>query len=94
MRIRSLVVYALLRIAFFVVPLAIMMLFPVFWELWWLAALFAALIGFSLSVIFLRKPLADVSEGLYERQQAKKRRTAGELDAEAEDAADDAQRDA
>lgn len=92
MRIRSLVVYALLRIAFFVVPLGIMMLFPVFWELWWLATLFAAIIGFSLSVIFLRKPLGEVSEGLYERQQAKKRKKADELDAEAEDAADDAQR--
>ena len=44
---RSVVLYTLLRLAFFLVPLGVMMLFPAFWGMWWLAVLFAALIGLS-----------------------------------------------
>ncbi|WP_221586101.1 DUF4229 domain-containing protein [Microbacterium sp. G2-8] len=90
MKIRSLVVYSLLRLAFFVVPLGIMLLFPVFWNLWWLAVIFATLIGLSLSIIFLRKPLGDVSESIHERQQAKRTKSAREVDAEIEDEANEA----
>jgi hypothetical protein len=86
-KIRSLVVYSVLRLLAFLVPLGIMMIFPVFQELWWLAVIFAALIGLSLSILLLRRPLDDVSAGLYARGERKK--TAGELDAEAEDAAVD-----
>jgi cytochrome c biogenesis protein ResB len=89
MNIRSVVVYSVLRLLAFLVPFGVLMLFPVFQDLWWLAALFAALIGLSLSILLLRRPLNDVSAGLYERRQGKReRRTSGrELDAEAEDAA-------
>ncbi|WP_156760668.1 DUF4229 domain-containing protein [Microbacterium karelineae] len=91
MKIRSLVVYSLLRLAFFLVPLGVMMLFPAFQDLWWLAVIFAALIGLSLSIVFLRKPLGEVSSGIHERQQAKNRpRTAREVDDEIEDAANEA----
>ncbi|MBP2437366.1 DUF4229 domain-containing protein [Microbacterium amylolyticum] len=90
MKIRSVVVYTILRLAFFLVPLGIMMLFPAFWGMWWLATLFAAMIGISLSIIFLRKPLGEVSEGIYERQQAKKRpKTPAEIDADIEDEANE-----
>ncbi|WP_111467085.1 DUF4229 domain-containing protein [Microbacterium suaedae] len=91
MKIRSLVVYSLLRLAFFLVPLGVMMLFPAFQELWWLAVIFAALIGLSLSIVFLRKPLGEVSSGIYERQHAKDQpRTARDVDAAIEDAANEA----
>ena len=49
--------YSLLRLAAFVVPFVIMWQFAIFREQPWLAAIFAALIGLSLSIIFLRKPL-------------------------------------
>ena len=50
MRARSALVYTVLRLLAFVVPLGILLLFPVFQELPWLAAVFAALIGLSLSL--------------------------------------------
>ncbi|MDN3311176.1 DUF4229 domain-containing protein [Microbacterium oryzae] len=88
MNIRSVVVYSVLRLLAFLVPFGVLMIFPVFQQLWWLAALFAALIGLSLSILLLRRPLEEVSTGLYERRQGKRvRRPSGrELDAEAEDA--------
>ncbi|MBN9171508.1 MAG: DUF4229 domain-containing protein, partial [Microbacterium sp.] len=62
------------------------MLFPIFQQLYWLAAIFAALIGLSLSMLFLRRPLDDVSSGLAERRA----RRAGEAsDDDVENAAND-----
>ncbi len=86
MRARSAFVYALLRLLAFFVPFGIMMLFPVLREQYWLAAVFAALIGLSLSVLFLRRPLDDVSTGLAERRAA---RRAAHSDEAVEDAATD-----
>lgn len=71
MRIRSTLVYTVLRLLAFLVPFGIMMLFPVFQELYWLAAIFAALIGLSLSMLFLRRPLNDMSSGIAERRDAR-----------------------
>ncbi|MBW9110199.1 DUF4229 domain-containing protein [Microbacterium trichothecenolyticum] len=87
MKARSAIVYSVLRLLAFLVPFGILMLFPIMREYYWLAAIFAALIGLSLSVLFLRKPLDDVTSGLAERR-AKARAAAG--DEEAEDAAADA----
>jgi hypothetical protein len=88
---RSALVYTVMRLLAFFVPFGILMLFPVFQELYWLAALFAALIGLSLSLLFLRRPLDDVSAGLAARR-ARARRS--DSDEDAEDAASDADRPA
>lgn len=65
-----LLVYTVLRLLAFLVPLAIMwFFFPIFREFWWLAALFAALIGMSISLLFLRTPLSQTSRELYDRRQ-------------------------
>lgn len=64
-----LLVYTVLRLLAFLVPLGIMWLFPIFREFWWLAALFAALIGMSISLLFLRTPLSESSREIYERRQ-------------------------
>ena len=72
MKARSALVYTVLRLLAFLVPFGILMLFPVMREYYWLAAIFAALIGLSLSVIFLRRPLDDVSAGLAERRERAK----------------------
>jgi hypothetical protein len=84
---RSAIVYSVLRLLAFLVPFGIMMLFPIMREYYWLAAIFAALIGLSLSVLFLRKPLADATSGLGERRPRPRPTT---TDEEAEDAAADA----
>jgi hypothetical protein len=62
-------VYTVLRLLAFLVPFGILMLFPVFRELYWLAAVFAALIGLSISILFLRRPLAAVSERVATRRR-------------------------
>jgi len=62
-------VFTVLRLLAFLVPFGIMMLFPVFRDLYWLAAVFAALIGLSISVIFLRRPLAEVSAQVERRRR-------------------------
>lgn len=86
----SLVVYSVLRLAAFLVPFGLMMLLPAFHELWWLAAVFAALIGLSISVLFLRRPLADVSQSLAARRdEAERVRTERELEEELEDEANE-----
>ena len=93
MRARSALVYTVLRLLAFVVPLGILLLFPVFQELPWLAAVFAALIGLSLSLLFLRRPLDQVTGDLAERREARRaanRRTGAERDADVEDAVLDA----
>lgn len=81
-----LLVYTVLRLLAFLVPLAILwFFFPIFRELWWLAAIFAALIGASISLLFLRRPLTDASAHLHERRR--ERTTGRQADADAEDAA-------
>ncbi|WP_337005412.1 MULTISPECIES: DUF4229 domain-containing protein [unclassified Microbacterium] len=83
-------VYTVLRLLAFLVPLAILwFFFPIFREFWWLAAIFAALIGVSISMLFLRAPLTDASARLQERRES--RSSASQADADAEDqAVDDA----
>lgn len=56
-------IYIVLRLLFFVVPFALLMLLGI-WP--WLSAVFAALIGVSLSIIFLAKPRATASESIYD----------------------------
>ena len=80
-----LLVYTVLRLLAFLVPLAIMMTLPIFQEFWWLAVLFAALIGVSISLIFLRAPLSEASREMFEKREA--RRRAAEDDKVVEDAA-------
>lgn len=87
MKARSAIVYSVLRLLAFLVPFGILMLFPIMREYYWLAAVFAALIGLSLSVLFLRKPLEEVTSGLAERRA---RARAAVSDEETEDAAADA----
>jgi hypothetical protein len=83
---RPAIVYTVLRLLAFLVPFGILMLFPVFRELYWLAAIFAALIGLSLSLLFLRRPLTDVTTGLAQRRVAANTTT---TDENVEDAAVD-----
>jgi hypothetical protein len=84
---RPAIVYSVLRILAFLVPFGILMLIPVFQQLYWLAAIFAALIGLSLSMLFLRRPLSEATAGLGRREP---RPPAAQADADAEDAAADA----
>jgi len=97
MRARSALVYTVLRLVAFLAPLGILLLFPVFQELPLLAAVFAALIGLSLSLLFLRRPLGQVTSGLAERDAARKaeasaRRSGAQVDADTEDAVVDGSR--
>lgn len=89
MKLPPLLVYSVLRLLAFVVPLAIMWLFfPILREYWWLTAIFAALIGASISFLFLRGPLSDASTGIHERRASGQNRTSTAAeDAAAEDAA-------
>jgi hypothetical protein len=101
MRVRSAVLYTVLRLLAFLVPFGVLMLFPVFRDLYWLAAVFAALIGLSISIIFLRRPLNDMTTGMAERRAARPERPARPeraprgraADAAVEDAAADVVRD-
>lgn len=87
---RSALLYTVLRLLAFLVPFGLLMLLPVFQEMPWLAAVFAALIGLSLSLLFLRRPLDEVTAGMAARRE-RARRTAAADDAAAEDAVTDAQ---
>ena len=88
MKARSALVYTVLRLLAFLVPFGILMLFPIFRELYWLAAIFAALIGLSLSLLFLRRPLTDVTTEIAERRARPQPATDEDAeDAAAEDAA-------
>ena len=91
MKARSALVYTVLRLLAFLVPFGILMLFPVMQQYYWLAAIFAALIGLSLSLLFLRKPLDEVSAGLAERRAQAK---AAASDENVEDSATDGAADA
>ena len=76
----------MLRLLAFLVPFGILMLFPIMREYYWLAAIFAALIGLSLSMLFLRRPLDELTAGIAERRAQAKRPPSDE---DAEDAAAD-----
>lgn len=84
-------VYSVLRLLAFLVPLAILwFFFPIFREFWWLAAIFAALIGTSISMLFLRRPLTEASAAIVERRE---RVSGRQEDADAEDAVIDGESD-
>jgi hypothetical protein len=84
---RPVLLYSALRLLAFLVPFGIMMLFEIGRQFYWLSAIFAALIGLSLSLLFLRRPLDEVSMGIAERRAAAR---AAASDEAAEDAAADA----
>lgn len=77
------VLYTVLRLAAFLVPFGVMMLVPVLREYAWLSAIFAALIGLSLSVLFLREP----RNGFTAEIAARRRRESAPTDEDVEDAA-------
>ena len=83
-KVRSALVYTVLRLLAFMVPFGLLMLLPIMREYYWLAAIFAALIGLSLSMLFLRRPLDDMTAGMAERRARSK---AVVSDEDAEDAA-------
>lgn len=56
-------IYIVLRLLFFAVPFAVLYLIGI---QPWLAAIFAALIGVALSVIFLARSRATASESIYD----------------------------
>lgn len=88
MRARSVIIYSVLRLLAFLVPFGLMMLIPVLREYYWLAAIFAALIGLSLSMLFLRKPLNDMTAGMADARAARDvdaKRAAQPTDEEVED---------
>jgi len=76
-----LLTYTVLRLLAFLVPFGIMMLFPILREWYWLSAIFAALIGMSLSILFLRRPLSEATANMGERRARKR----GVADEEIED---------
>jgi len=55
--------YVVLRVVFFAVPFAVLMLMN--WP-WWLALIIATLVALALSVIFLSKPRGEASTSIYE----------------------------
>jgi hypothetical protein len=85
-------VYTVLRLLAFLVPLGLMMLLPIFRDNWLLAVIFAALIGLSLSMIFLRRPLDAVTGEMAAKRQRRRSESAASQDEEIEDAATDAPR--
>ncbi|WP_292836388.1 DUF4229 domain-containing protein [Microbacterium sp.] len=82
MRVRPAVVFGVLRLLAFLVPFGLMMLIPVMREFAWLSAIFAALIGLSLSMLFLRRPLDDFTADM----AARRARRAVVTDEDVEDA--------
>lgn len=85
MKVPPVLVYSVLRLLAFLVPLGLMLLLPIFRQNWLLAVVFAALIGLSLSLLFLRQPRAAVAEGLANRRTEARVRV---RDEDAEDADD------
>lgn len=85
MRLRSTLIYTVLRLAFFAIPFGLMMLLPIFQDFYWLAAIFAALIGLSLSLLFLRRPLDAMTSDIADTRASRKPRM-NVTDEEAEDA--------
>ncbi|WP_427870385.1 DUF4229 domain-containing protein [Leucobacter luti] len=79
------ITYTVVRLMFFAVPFALLYLLGI-WP--WLAAIFAALIGVSLSVIFLSRPRETASESIYDWRN--RDRTADDIvEDEAVDAAEE-----
>lgn len=88
MKLPPLLVYSVLRLLAFLVPMGILwFFFPIFREFWWLAALFAAIIGMSISILFLRAPLSDVSREIYAKRSDMPATASGPSDEDIEDAA-------
>lgn len=90
MKFPPLLTYGILRVLAFVVPLAVMLFFPIFRQSpWiWVALVCAALIGISLSVLFLRRPLDEASARLSTSREGRAaRKTTAAEDASVEDAA-------
>ncbi|MET4640022.1 DUF4229 domain-containing protein [Mycetocola sp. 2940] len=83
-RIPPVVTYSVLRLLTFAVPLTVLLLLGI--EPW-IATILAALIGLSVSYIFLRTPREAVSRDLYELRHGAKPVAADES---AEDAVSDA----
>ncbi|MBO9577713.1 MAG: DUF4229 domain-containing protein [Microbacteriaceae bacterium] len=81
---RAWVVYSLLRIGLFAGAFALL-----YWllpqNLWWLAAICAALVALSLSYIFLGRLRERVTADLAERAAARKAGMSEDPDADAED---------
>lgn len=75
--------YTLLRVAFFIVPFAVLMLFNI---TWWISAILAAIIGLSSSYIFLARLRDRMSTAIYEARVRRKAATPG-ADETAEDSA-------
>ncbi|MDE0546154.1 DUF4229 domain-containing protein [Microbacterium sp. C7(2022)] len=84
MNARSTLVYTVLRLLAFLVPFGLLMLLPIMRQYYWLAAIFAALIGLSLSILFLRRPLEQMSASIAE---SRARAKAPVTDEDVEDAA-------
>jgi Protein of unknown function (DUF4229) len=82
------IVYTVLRLLFFLVPLGLMLLLPVFQDQWWIAVILAAMIGFSLSILVLGRQRGRVAEQLAARNE--RRRPGSRIDADVEDEAVDA----
>ena len=74
--------YSVVRVLLFAVPLAVMLALRIEW---WIAAIAAALIGASVSFIFLRKPREKVALDLYQARHPDAEPV--HPDAESEDAA-------
>jgi hypothetical protein len=78
------VYYTVLRLLTFAVPLAVLMLLGI---TPWIATILAALIGLSVSYIFLQRPREAVSRDLYDLRHGTRKKAADE---NAEDAVSDA----
>ncbi|MGC5172694.1 DUF4229 domain-containing protein [Microbacterium sp. DT81.1] len=92
MKLPPVVVYTVLRLLAFLVPFGLLMLIPIMREYYWLTAIFAALIGFSLSLLFLRRPLSDVSASVAARRARPAQTVDTRPDEDIEDDAVDASR--
>jgi len=68
-RIPSWLIYTVLRLLVFAIPLAILLVLGI---VWWASVIAAALIGLCLSYIFLSKPRNAVSSDLYEVRHREK----------------------
>lgn len=68
MKVPPVLVYSVLRLLAFLVPLGLMLMLPIFRQNWLIAVVFAALIGLSLSLLFLRQPRSAVAQGLANRR--------------------------
>lgn len=79
------VFYSVLRVLMFAVPLAVFLLLAIDP---WLSTVLAAIVGFCLSYIFLRKSRDTVAGDIYRRRHRETEPVSA--DDEAEDAADDA----